>query len=66
MPNVSLQDLGPFAGHSPYCQDMWTAAGFTAGLIAAPRPTRWIATTFTAVAGADVLQIGYAKAESTL
>jgi hypothetical protein len=45
---------------------MWVAAGFTAGLIVAPRATRWIATAFTIVAGADVLQIAYAKAESTL
>jgi hypothetical protein len=50
----------------PYCLDMWAAGGFTAGLIAAPRATRWIATVFTAVAGADVLQIAYAKVESTL
>jgi hypothetical protein len=50
----------------PYCLGMWAAAGFTAGLIAAPRPTRWIATAFTTVAGADTLQIAYAKAESTL
>jgi hypothetical protein len=50
----------------PYCLSMWAAAGFTAGLIAAPRATRWIATAFTTVAGADVLQIAYAKAESTL
>jgi hypothetical protein len=50
----------------PYCLSMWAATGFTAGLIAAPRATRWIATALTTVAGADVLQIAYAKAESTL
>jgi hypothetical protein len=50
----------------PYCLDMWAAGAFTAGLIAAPRATRWIATALTAVAGADVMQIAYAKAESTL
>ncbi|MFZ0388341.1 MAG: DUF1360 domain-containing protein [Solirubrobacteraceae bacterium] len=50
----------------PYCMGMWAAAGFTAGLIATPRATRWIATALTTVAGADVLQIVYAKAEGTL
>ena len=50
----------------PYCLDMWTASAFVGGLIAAPRPTRWIAAVFTAVAGADALQIAYAKAESSL
>lgn len=50
----------------PYCLGMWTSAAFTAGMVARPRATRWIAATFTAVAGADLLQIGYAKAESAL
>lgn len=50
----------------PYCLDVWTASAFLAGLVAAPRETRWIASVFTAVSGADVLQLAYAKAESTL
>jgi hypothetical protein len=50
----------------PYCLGMWTSAAFTAGMIARPRPTRWIAATFTALTGADLLQIGYAKAENAL
>jgi hypothetical protein len=50
----------------PYCLGMWTAGAFTAGMIAAPRPTRWIAATFTALTGADMLQIAYAKAQSSL
>lgn len=50
----------------PYCLGMWTSAAFTAGMIARPRATRWIAATFTAFAGADLLQIGYAKAESAI
>lgn len=50
----------------PYCLDMWTASGFVGGLIVAPRATRWIATVFTALTGADVLQMAYAKAESAL
>jgi hypothetical protein len=43
----------------PYCIDQWVAGGFVAGLIAAPRPTRAIASVFAVVAGADVLQHGY-------
>jgi hypothetical protein len=45
---------------------MWTAAGFVGGLLVAPRLTRWVATIFTVLAGADVLQIAYAKAENAL
>ncbi len=50
----------------PYCLDMWVASGFVAGLIVAPRATRWIAAVFTVLTGADVLQIAYSKAESLL
>jgi hypothetical protein len=50
----------------PYCLSVWVAGGFAAGLIAAPRPTRWVASVFTTVFGADVLQIAYKKAEDTL
>jgi hypothetical protein len=50
----------------PYCLDMWVAAGFLAGLIVAPRATRWVAALFTVVTGADLLQIAYRKAESRL
>jgi Protein of unknown function (DUF1360) len=50
----------------PYCLGMWVSAAFAAGFIVAPRPTRWVAATFTALFGADVLQIAYAKAEETL
>jgi len=42
------------------------AAAFTAGLIAAPRPTRWVAAVFTTLSGSDVLQIAYSKAEDML
>jgi len=50
----------------PYCLSMWLATAFTAGLLVAPRPTRWIASTLTAVFASDVLQIAYRKAEDTL
>jgi hypothetical protein len=45
---------------------LWVAAAFTAGLIAAPRTTRWLMVTFSALFGADVLQIAYKKAEDSL
>jgi hypothetical protein len=32
----------------------------------APRPTRWVATSFSALFGADVMQVAYAKTEDTL
>ena len=50
----------------PYCLGMWIAAGFTAGLAVAPRPTRWLASVFAALFGSDVLQIAYKKLEDTL
>lgn len=47
----------------PFCLAMWTATGFTYGLIFAPRATRLAATTLTAVAGSDFLQLGYTWAQ---
>jgi uncharacterized membrane protein len=45
---------------------MWTSAFLTAGLLVAPRFTRWVASVLTIFFGADVLQIAYKKAEETL
>jgi Protein of unknown function (DUF1360) len=50
----------------PYCMGMWTSAAFTAGLLVAPRFTRWVASVLAMFFGADVLQIAYKKAEDTL
>jgi uncharacterized protein DUF1360 len=50
----------------PYCLDLWVASGFVAGLIVAPRATRWVAAVFTVQTGADALQIAYSKAASVL
>jgi hypothetical protein len=50
----------------PYCLGVCLAAAFTAGLLVAPRLTRWVAATLNAVIAADVLQIAYAKAEQSV
>jgi hypothetical protein len=50
----------------PYCVALWIAAGLTAGLLVAPRLTRWTCTVFTAVFASDVMQIAYARAEKAL
>jgi Protein of unknown function (DUF1360) len=50
----------------PYCLGMWTSAALTAGLLVAPRFTRWVASVLVIFYGADVLQIAYRKAEDTL
>ncbi len=50
----------------PYCLGMWIASMFAAGLIVAPRPTRWLASTLTALFGSDLLQIAYKKAEDAI
>ncbi len=47
----------------PYCLSVWLASAFAAGLVVAPRPTRWAAGILTTVFGSDVLQIAYKKAE---
>jgi hypothetical protein len=49
----------------PFCLDMWVATGFTIGLVFAPRFTRLIAGVFSALAGADFLQLAYAKAQQS-
>jgi len=46
----------------PFCLAVWVATGLTAGLVFAPRLTRLVATTFTAVAASDFLQLGYEAA----
>lgn len=50
----------------PYCLGMWTSAALTAGLLVAPRFTRWLSSVLVIFFGADVLQIAYKKAEDTL
>jgi hypothetical protein len=45
----------------PFCLAQWIATGLVAGLVLAPRPTRVVATTFSAVALSDALQLAYAK-----
>jgi Protein of unknown function (DUF1360) len=50
----------------PYCLGMWTSAAFTAGLLVAPRLTRWVASVLVAFFGSELLQIAYKKAEESL
>ncbi|MDT0348534.1 DUF1360 domain-containing protein [Pseudonocardia charpentierae] len=47
----------------PFCFDVWIAAGFTIGLVFAPRLTKLVAAALTAVTGADFLHLFYAKAQ---
>ena len=50
----------------PYCLGVWVSSALCAGLVTAPRLTRAIAATFTSVSAADLLHIGYKKAEDVL
>lgn len=43
----------------PYCTAVWSATALTAGMVLAPRLTRLVAATATAVAGADFLHLAY-------
>jgi hypothetical protein len=47
----------------PFCITQWVAAAGLFGLTVAPRATRFIASLFTVVAGADFLQIAYKAAQ---
>jgi hypothetical protein len=47
----------------PFCISQWLATGFSFGLVAAPRATRWTASVFASLALADFLQFAYAWAE---
>ena len=47
----------------PYCVGLWIATALELGLIFAPRVTRIVAATFTALTLSDFLQIAYKAAE---
>lgn len=47
----------------PYCLDLWIAAAITAGLLVAPRATRWAATVLNILFASDVLQLAYKRLE---
>lgn len=50
----------------PFCLGLWVASAFTAGLLVAPRATRWFGFVVAAESGADVLQLAYRKAEDSV
>jgi Protein of unknown function (DUF1360) len=50
----------------PYCLAPWVAAAFAAGLVAAPRATRLVASVLAVVFGSDMLQIAYKKAQDAM
>lgn len=47
----------------PFCLGQWVATGLAFGLVISPRPTRLVASVFTALTGADLLQLIYAKTQ---
>ena len=48
----------------PYCLGLWLVGGFHVGLVYAPRETRLVASTFSALAISDFLQLAYKAVES--
>jgi hypothetical protein len=50
----------------PFCLDQWVATGYVAGLVVAPRATRFVAAVMATVAISDFLQIGYKVSEEQL
>jgi hypothetical protein len=50
----------------PFCVGVWAASGLTAGLVFAPRLTRLVVSTLSAIAVSDTLQIGYDAAKQHL
>jgi hypothetical protein len=47
----------------PFCLGLWVIAGFSIGLLFAPRLTRFVASLFAALTISDFLQIAYKAAE---
>lgn len=47
----------------PFCLDVWIGTGFAFGLVFAPRVTRFVLSTLTALTGADCLHLAYAAAQ---
>jgi hypothetical protein len=47
----------------PYCLGLWSSGAFHAGLLFAPRATRVVASTLSALTLSDFLQIAYKAAE---
>ena len=47
----------------PYCLGMWVSGGFHAGLLFAPRTTRFLASILGGLTISDFLQIAYRAAE---
>jgi hypothetical protein len=47
----------------PFCMSLWIVAGFSLGLLFAPRLTRFLVAVFSALAIADFLQVAYKAAE---
>ena len=47
----------------PFCLGLWVIAGFSVGLVFAPRVTRFVASLFAALTISDFLQIAYKAAE---
>jgi hypothetical protein len=47
----------------PFCLDVWISTAFAIGLVFAPRLTRLVAATGTALTGSDFLQLAYARAQ---
>jgi hypothetical protein len=43
----------------PFCMGQWIVAGFVAGLVKVPGPTRVVASTFAALGIADFLQLAF-------
>jgi Protein of unknown function (DUF1360) len=67
--NVRGEGLRHSAGElitCPFCIAQWVATGLTAGLVLAPRATRLVTATFSAVAISDFLQYLYAATQQAV
>jgi hypothetical protein len=49
----------------PFCLDVWVATALSIGIVFAPRGTKLVTGVLTALAGADFLQLAYAKAQQS-
>jgi hypothetical protein len=45
----------------PFCLSQWAGTAYAAGMVFAPRATRFVGATFTAIAAADWLHLAYTR-----
>ena len=65
MSDVKSKGVLLYDGACPFCIAQWIATGFAFGLVLAPRATRLVAGTLSAVTSSDWLQFAHSALQKT-